>query len=316
MRATGPKRPTADRMRPSSQARSKAATGPKRPNRRPDAPDSQARSKAATGLKRRKGGASKPVAQARSAAAKGSQDADSPGCQLRPRGDGGHGRVGRRPHEPGRRDPGAARRGLSRRDHRARLQQPARAPGRHHPLRAVHGRAGERGHGRALPALPQRRGLRARRPRRARARDPLDGLLPGQDALPDRHGRARSSSGTAATCRATADELVDAARGRAQDRQRGARQCLRQSPRSPSTPTSSACPSASGSPRPTTPTRSTTSSARCSRARAGRGPPTSSSSTAGAPASRGRPECPRCAVRALCPWPDKTQAGEAGATPR
>jgi len=47
------------------------ASGPKRPNRRPDAPVSQARSKAAAGPKRREGGAGKPVAEARSAAAKG-----------------------------------------------------------------------------------------------------------------------------------------------------------------------------------------------------------------------------------------------------
>ena len=72
-------------------------------------------------------------------------------------------------------------------------------------------------------------------------------------ALVERHG---------GVVPATAEDARGAARGRPQDGPRGARQCLRQSPRSPWTPTSSACPSASGSPGPTTPRRSTTSSVR------------------------------------------------------
>ena len=64
-------------------------------------------------------------------------------------------------------------------------QQPARAPRRHHPLRPVHGRAREPGDGRSSSrSYRSAARLRARRPRRARARDPLDGVLQGQGRAP------------------------------------------------------------------------------------------------------------------------------------
>src|SRR6266508_3793846 len=74
---------------------------------------------------------------------------------------------------------------------RAALQHPARVAGRHHPLRAVHGRAGQHGHATALPEVPERAPLCRRRPGELRGADKVDRVLSGQDEVGPRDG-ARS----------------------------------------------------------------------------------------------------------------------------
>ena len=86
---------------------------------------------------------------------------------------------------------------VSRRAHRARLEQPARAPRRHHPVRPVHRPAREPGDGGALPPLPLGPGLGGRRrppvssarsTRRASTRPRPESILGMARALVERHG--------------------------------------------------------------------------------------------------------------------------------
>jgi len=95
----------------------------------------------------------------------------------------------------------------------------AAAPGRDHPLGAVHRRPGQPGDPRALRAVPHRRGVRRGRPARARRIHPLDGVLPaeGPGDRPDGpHGRRTVRRRGAAHDGGAAS----APRRRPQDRQR------------------------------------------------------------------------------------------------
>ena len=84
---------------------------------------------------------------------------------------------------------------------RARPRGPVPAPGRHHPVGPVHRRAGQHGHAGALRALPGPGGAGRGEPRGRRGDHPLHRVLPVQDQEPDRHGRARWPSASAARCR-------------------------------------------------------------------------------------------------------------------
>ena len=92
---------------------------------------------------------------------------------------------------------------------------------RHHPLRAVHRRAGEHGHAGVLRALPDspRRWPR-RRPGRRRGDHPVHRLLPQQDEEPDRHGAGAGGGVIGGEVPRDDGGASRAAGRRAQDRQR------------------------------------------------------------------------------------------------
>src|SRR5207302_1332194 len=98
------------------------------------------------------------------------------------------------------------------------------------PVRPVHGRAGQRGDRGPLPEVPDGPRLRRGRPGGLRARDPVDGLLPGQDALGagDGAGARRAARRRGAAHAGGADGAVGR---RAQDGQRRPRQRLRRASR-------------------------------------------------------------------------------------
>ena len=98
-------------------------------------------------------------------------------------------------------DPGHPGAGASRGDLRAPLPEPVRAGDGHDPLRAVHGRAGQHGHARALRALPHRRRAGRGRARRTSRRSSARPASSAPRRRACSAARAPSSPTTAARCR-------------------------------------------------------------------------------------------------------------------